>query len=84
MHKTATINTRIDPKLKAQAESILHKVGLTSAEAVRLLYKQICLQKGLPFSVKVPNKITQQAMRDADTGKVHKATSVQELFDDLD
>jgi DNA-damage-inducible protein J len=84
MHKLAMVNARIEPKLKRQAEDILHKVGLTSAEAVRLFYKQICLYKGLPFEVKIPNKETIKAMRDADKGKIHKAKSVDELFKDLE
>ena len=84
MHKVATINTRIEPKLKSQAEAILHKVGLTSAEAVRLFYMQVCLQKGLPFEVKIPNKATIKAMKDADNRKTHKAKNVDELFEDLD
>ena len=82
MHKVATVNARIEPKLKKKAETILHEVGLTSAEAVRLLYKQICLQKGLPFEVKIPNKATIKAMRNADKRKTHKAKSVDELFED--
>lgn len=84
MYKAATINTRIEPKLKTEAEAILQKVGLTSAEAVRLFYKQICLQRGLPFDVKIPNKETLKAMHDAETGKTYKAKSVDALFDDLD
>lgn len=84
MHKVATINTRIEPKLKHQAEAILRKVGLTSAEAVRIFYKQVCLQKGLPFEVRIPNKATLKAMHDADTGKTHKAKSVDALFEDLE
>jgi DNA-damage-inducible protein J len=79
MHKVATINTRIEPKLKSQAELILHKVGLTSAEAVRLFYKQVCLYNGLPFEVKIPNKKTIQAMRDADKRKTCKVKSVERL-----
>lgn len=83
MNKIATINTRIEPKLKARAEAILHKVGLTSAEAVRLFYMQVCLNNGLPFDVKIPNKKTVNAMHNADKRKTHKASSVDELFDDL-
>jgi DNA-damage-inducible protein J len=83
MQKIATVNTRIEPKLKTQAETILHNIGLTSAEAVRLFYKQICLQKGLPFAIKMPNKATIKAMRDANKRKTHKAKSVDKLFRDL-
>lgn len=84
MHKVATVNTRIEPKLKSQAETILHRVGLTSAEAVRLFYMQVCLHKGLPFEVKIPNEETIKAMHDADKRKTHKAKSVDDLFDNLD
>ena len=83
MHKVATVNTRIEPKLKNQAEAILHKVGLTSAEAVRLFYMQVCLHKGLPFDVRIPNKETIKAMSDADKRKTHKSKSTDELFKDL-
>jgi len=83
MHKVATVNTRIEPKLKTRAEAILRKVGLTSAEAVRLFYMQVCLNNGLPFEVKIPNKQTIKAMHNADKRNTHKAKSVDELFEDL-
>ncbi len=41
----ALVNARIEPKLKNEAEHILHKVGLTSAEAVRLLMSQFQTQQ---------------------------------------
>lgn len=84
MHKIATVNTRIEPKLKAKAETILRKVGLTSAEAVRLFYMQVCLNNGLPFEVKIPNKKTTSAMQNADKRKTHKAKNVDALFDNLE
>ena len=84
MNKISTVNARMEPMLKTKAESILHKVGLTTAEAIRLFYSQICLQKGLPFDVKVPNATTIKAMRDADSGKTIKAESVDDFFKTLD
>ncbi len=83
MYKEATVNARIEPKLKKEAENILNEVGLTSAEAVRLFYKQVCLHKGLPFEVKIPNKKTIKAMHDADKRKTRKAKSVDEIFENL-
>lgn len=83
MHKTATINTRIDPLLKEKAEIILHRVGLSAAEAVRLFYTQICLHKGLPFEAKIPNKATIQAMKEASVRKTKKVSSVDDLFEEL-
>ena len=84
MHKTATLNTRIEPALKNDAEKILSSLGLSNAEAIRLFYTQICLHQGLPFDIKIPNKTTQLAMRDADLRNTIKADSVDDLFDDLE
>jgi DNA-damage-inducible protein J len=83
MLKAATIHARIDPKLKTHAETILHKVGLSPAEAMRLFYTQICLHKGLPFEAKIPNLTTVKAMKAADSGKTHRAKSVDDLFASL-
>jgi len=85
MNKISTVNARIEPTLKIKAEHILHKVGLTTAEAIRLFYSQICLQKGLPFDVKIPNATTLKAMRDSDTGRnLKRFDSVEALFRDLE
>jgi DNA-damage-inducible protein J len=81
MNKISTVNARIEPGLKTRAEAILHKVGLSSAEAVRLFYMQVCLHKGLPFSVNLPNEETIKAMRDANERKTRKAKNVDDLFD---
>lgn len=84
MHKAATINTRIEPKLKSQAETILHKIGLSSAEAVRLFYTQICLNNGLPFEIKIPNKATIKAIQNANKRNTKKAKNIEELFKNLE
>lgn len=78
------IHTRIDPKLKKQAENVLCELGLSSAEAIRLFYNQISLHNGLPFDVKIPNKITLKAMKDADERKTQKAKNLDDLFDGID
>jgi len=62
--KTAKINARIDPELKEKVGSILHSLGLSESEAIRIYYKQIEHHKGLPFDVKIPNEVTRQAMQD--------------------
>jgi DNA-damage-inducible protein J len=69
MPKTETIRARVDVKLKADAEAVLEKLGLTASEAIRLFYKQVALRKGLPFDVKVPNAETRRAMKELDEGE---------------
>lgn len=84
MNKAATINARIEPNLKHQAESILHSVGLSTAEAIRLFYTQICLNKGLPFEVKLPSDDTLDAMNELESGKGSMYNSMKEVWDDVD
>jgi DNA-damage-inducible protein J len=54
MAKTANLYARIEPEIKEQAESILSALGIPASNAISIFYKQIILQKGLPFPVKLP------------------------------
>lgn len=69
MAKTAMIVARTEPALKADAEKVLKKLGLSTTEAINLFLSQIRLHKGLPFDVRIPNKATLKAMKDAEEGK---------------
>jgi DNA-damage-inducible protein J len=79
MAKTATIQARIEPALKAKVEKILHKLGMSATDAISLLYSQIALQKGMPFDVKVPNKSLQKTLREVDARKNLKQVSREEF-----
>ena len=52
--KSANLYARIEPDVKEQAESILSVLGISASNAINMFYKQIILQKGLPFEVKIP------------------------------
>lgn len=69
MAKTAMIMARIEPELKSDAEKILKKLGLSTTEAINLFLSQIRLHKGLPFEVKIPNKITRETFKKTDEGR---------------
>lgn len=80
--KVSSVNVRIEPELKHDAEEILQQIGLSSADAVRILYRQICLRKGLPFEVKLPNKLSQQAIDELESGKGEKHKDLKAILDD--
>jgi DNA-damage-inducible protein J len=83
--KTGMIRARVQPSLKIEAERILSKLGLNPSDAVRLFYKQVVIQKGLPFAVRVPNAATVKAIHDADAGRnLTRYVSVDEMFEDID
>lgn len=52
--KTANLYARIEPELKEQAENILSALGIPASNAITMFYKQIVLNRGLPFDVKIP------------------------------
>ena len=53
--KSANLYARIEPDVKEQAESILSALGIPAQNAINMFYKQIILQRGLPFEVKIPS-----------------------------
>lgn len=63
------IRARTESNLKEDVENILKKLGLTSSEAINLFYRQVWLRKGLPFDVKIPNKVTLETFKKTDEGK---------------
>lgn len=68
MSKSANLYARIEPDVKEQAESILAALGIPASNAINMFYKQIILQRGLPFEVKLPsaNAVDITTLSDAD------------------
>lgn len=55
MAKSANLYARIEPDVKEQAEMILSALGIPASNAINMFYKQIILNNGLPFAVKLPD-----------------------------
>lgn len=55
MANSSAVYVRMDPTLKETAEDILAQLGITSSSAVQMLYRQIILHRGLPFSLTLPD-----------------------------
>ncbi len=84
MAKTAVISARIDPELKQGAEKVFQELGLTATQAITLFYKQVELERGLPFAVRVPNEVTVEALAQARTRQGLKSfNTIDDLFEDL-
>lgn len=54
--KTANLYARIEPETKSMAEAILDTLGIPVSTAINMFYKQIILNKGLPFEAKIPKE----------------------------
>jgi DNA-damage-inducible protein J len=85
MAKTATIQARVDPDVKNKAQNILSKLNITMSEAISIFLTQVSLNRGIPFDVKIPNDLTSDTFIKTEKGEdIHKVSSVDELFQELD
>ena len=63
--KTTTLNLRVNPAVKKQAEEILAELGIPMSTAINMYLRQINMTGGIPFSIelpKVPNEINADLM----------------------
>lgn len=85
MSRTATIQARIDPDIKNEAQKIFKMLNISMSEAISIYLTQVALHKGIPFEVKIPNELTEETLRKADAGEdLHSVDTVDELFEELD
>ena len=54
MEKTATLNLRVNPAVKEQAEIVLSRLGVPMSTAINMYLNQISLTGGIPFAVTLP------------------------------
>ena len=88
MTKTVTVQARMEPKLKAQADAVLALLGINATTAITLFYSQVVRHRGIPLELKVPNKTTRAAMQELKNPQYRKKTkkyqNADELMADLD
>ena len=77
------MHVRVEPELKAEAEAVLSQLGLRATEFVRMALRQVVLQRGLPFAVRIPNAETIAALNEP-THDLKQFESVDDLFADIE
>lgn len=88
--KSANVTARVQPEIKRQAEAVLEKIGLPVSVLIDILYRQIIMTGGVPFSLTVPGLPTRDGMTDwqfnammekgYDQAKSGEGLSVDEAF----
>jgi len=91
--KTANVIARVEPDVKEKAEKIMEQLGIPTSVLINMLYKQIILQKGIPFEMKLPkeeplvysvltkeqfDKEIGKGIDDIKEGRVYSASAVEE------
>jgi DNA-damage-inducible protein J len=84
MTATAFVRARIDETLKTDAAAVLAEMGLTVSDVVRIVLTKIAKEKGLPFEMRIPNKLTAATLTKSEQGEdVHHAKDADDLFRQL-
>ena len=84
-------SVRLDENLKNQAFSVIEEYGLTPAQVIKLIFRQIAETRAIPVSLRYksnePNEETQRAIREAEedfaAGRLKAYNSNQEMYEDL-
>jgi DNA-damage-inducible protein J len=87
--RSAVLNLRIEPEIKADAEKLFGSFGLTVTDAVNVFLRQSLIRGGFPFEIvrNKPNAVTQAAIAEAELllydQNAKSFTSMDELRADL-
>lgn len=54
MARTSSVFARVEPEIKEQAERVLDQLGIPMSNAVGMFLRQVVLQRGIPFEMKLP------------------------------
>jgi DNA-damage-inducible protein J len=78
---TEMIHTRVDSDLKHDVEHIFGSVGINTSDAIRMFLAQVRLRQGIPFEIKIPNKVTRKAIEDSRLDRNMKILTDKEFHD---
>jgi DNA-damage-inducible protein J len=81
---TEPTNLRLDADSKAKAYEVFEQIGLKPTQAFNLFLRQVVLQKGLPFDLKIPNLETIEAMNEAINEGGTRYANSEEMFKALE
>lgn len=92
MTRDANVFARVEPEIKEQAERVLGQLGIPMSNAVGMFLRQVVLQQGIPFEMKLPRETPiaygaltkeefdaeiQKGMEDLEAGRVYSLDAVE-------
>ncbi|MFB6354983.1 MAG: type II toxin-antitoxin system RelB/DinJ family antitoxin [bacterium] len=78
------VSARVDASVKEKASDIFEKLGLTTSGAINMFLRQVILQNGIPFDVKLElTERSQRSLKELQEGEGTEYDNPEEMFDDL-
>ena len=72
-------NIYVDKNLKIQAKEILKKYGLTLSDAINIFLAQVVYERGIPFSIELPDDVTLKTIEDSRKGVNMEEITIEDL-----
>ena len=83
--KTARVEARVALETKNAAKAVLEHFGLTVSQGIEIFLNKVALEGGIPFDVKIPNKLTAETLEKASRGEdLHEVKDTNQLFKELE
>ncbi len=83
--RTDTVTAYMDRDTKSKAEEVFKELQLTASQAITLFYRQVCLERRLPFVTETPNQTTVEALEEAqERDQLARFASPEALYEDLE
>lgn len=82
---STTVQVRLDKQTKDQAQKVFRMLDISMSEAIKLFLRQVAFHGGIPFEIKIPNAVTDKALRESEEGiDLHRVSNVDRLFEELE
>jgi DNA-damage-inducible protein J len=82
-NKKIRTNVYLDAVMKQKAQDIFKQYGMGLSDAFNIFLSQSVMEKGIPFSIKIPNEETAKTIQDARKGKNMTKISLDSLKKEL-
>ena len=81
---TTFVRARVDEALKNEAAAVLADMGLTVSDLIRMTLTKVAKEKAFPFEMRVPNKLTAEALAKSERGEdLHHPENLETMFKEL-
>ena len=92
MARTSNVFAQVEPEIKEQAERVLDRLGIPMSNAISMFLRQVVLQRGIPFEIKLPQTVPlsygaltkeqfdeemRKGMTDIEAGRVYSADAIE-------
>lgn len=74
------MNIKIEEDLKTDVDNIFNRLGLSATDAVRIFFKKVQVERGIPFEMKLDYEPNKETKKDLICGEYEEVKDINELW----